>query len=82
MTRRALLGHLLEQAGERGLTTAELLQAGIGSRYSARIWELREAGWVIEAHRIRDGSWRYTLLAKPGVLSVEEEALFDRTIPA
>lgn len=67
MTRRDLLAHLLVEAGDRGLTTAELLQAGVGSRYSARLLELRELGWVIESERIRDGSWRYTLVRKPDV---------------
>lgn len=64
-TRRDLLAHLLREAGNRGITTGELLQAGVGSRYSARLLELRELGWVVEAKRIRDGSWRYTLLWEP-----------------
>lgn len=61
MTRRGLCLHLLREAGERGVTTAELLQAGVGSRYSARILELRTEGYVIESERIREGSWRYVL---------------------
>jgi hypothetical protein len=61
MTRRDLALHLLREAGSRGITTAEFLRAGVGSRYSARIMELRQAGHVIEAERIREGSWRYVL---------------------
>jgi hypothetical protein len=52
---------LLRAAGTRGVTTAELLEAGVGARYSARLLELRREGHVIEAQRVRDGSWRYTL---------------------
>lgn len=62
MTRRALLLHLLQEAGDRGLTTAEIIQAGVGSRYGARLLELRKEGWVVEAERVRDGSWRYRLV--------------------
>lgn len=56
---------LLRQAGARGVTTAEFLQAGVGARYGARLLELRREGHVIDAQRVRDGSWRYTLRA-PG----------------
>jgi hypothetical protein len=73
MTRRLLLLNLLEQAGDRGVTTGELLNAGVGSRYSARLMELREEGYV-EGTREREGSWRYVLAgvgrgAGPGVSS-------------
>ncbi len=66
MTRRDLLLNVLEQAGARGVTTAEIIQAGVGSRYGARLLELRERGYVVEAVRVRDGSYRYTLLGGPG----------------
>ena len=65
MSRRELLLHLLRQAGERGVTTSELLQACVGSRYGARLLELREEGHTISAERVRDGAWRYTLLDEP-----------------
>lgn len=61
MTRAALLLSLLEDAGEVGITTAEILQAGVGSRYGARILELRKAGHQITSERIRDGAWLYKL---------------------
>jgi hypothetical protein len=65
MTRREQLARLLREAGDRGVTTGELLQAGVGSRYGARIAELREQGWQIESARLRDGAWRYTLISRP-----------------
>jgi hypothetical protein len=61
MTKRAQVLALLRKAGPAGVTTGELLQAGAGSRYGARVLELRALGHVIEAKRVRDGSWRYTL---------------------
>lgn len=65
MSRKWLLSTLLKEAGERGVTTGELLQAGVGSRYGARLLELREDGYVIESIRERAGSFRYRLLATP-----------------
>jgi hypothetical protein len=65
MTRRWLLLKLLEEAGDRGVTTGEILTAGVGSRYGARLLELREAGHVVEGERERDGSWRYRLVWSP-----------------
>jgi len=64
-TRKWLLLSLLEAAGSRGVTTAECMSAGVGSRYSARLLELREAGYTVQSVRERDGSWRYTLLNSP-----------------
>lgn len=61
MTRRDLTLSLLRAAGPSGVTTAELLQAGVGSRYGARLLELRELGHTITAEREREGSWRYIL---------------------
>ena len=76
MTRRQLVLHLLREAGPRGVTTAELLQAGCGSRYGGRLFELREQGHVIEGERLREGSWRYRLVHDPelGRLLSEAEA--------
>jgi hypothetical protein len=67
MTRKALTLSLLRDAGERGVETAEFLNAGVGSRYGARLLELRNEGHVIEAERIRNGSWKYTLLSEAGI---------------
>jgi len=60
MTQRERVLHMLEQAGERGVTTADFLQA-YTPRFSARIKELRDAGHVIETERISSSSSRYTL---------------------
>lgn len=65
MTRKLTLLAILEAAGDRGATTAELIQGGVGSRYSARLLELRDEGYVIHGERVRDGSWRYTLTDSP-----------------
>jgi hypothetical protein len=50
----------LQHAGPVGRTTADLLHVG-GSRYSARIHELRRDGHNITEHRERQGSSRYVL---------------------
>lgn len=65
MTRKQLALHLLEEAGERGITTGELMKAGVGSRYGARLLELRAEGHIIESVRLRDGAWKYTLTSSP-----------------
>ncbi len=102
MTQRQRVLALLERNPWRGVVTAEFLAEYLPS-YPKRIWELRGEGYEISSERLRSGSWKYTLLAKPDVerrggasvlpsgdgrpgssssLSIEEEALFDRTIPA
>ena len=53
------------------VTTHDLLECGAGSRYGQRLAELRAAGYVIDAWRERQGSWRYRLVSSPklGVVS-------------
>ena len=91
MTRRDTLAGLLRAAGSRGVTTAEILQAGVGSRYGARLLELREAGWVVAVSREREGSHRYRLVSEPSVpaagmepvtaaAGTEELSLFDGSV--
>lgn len=46
-------------------TTSQLLEAGCGTRYSARILELRNLGYDIESKRVRQGSFLYTLREDP-----------------
>lgn len=47
-------------AGERGATTAELCQPGVGGvRFGARVHELRGLGFRIDAAPVRTGSYRY-----------------------
>lgn len=54
----------LQAAGTRGATTHELCQPHVGgTRFGARINDLRQAGYVIVEHRERRGSSRYTLVA-------------------
>lgn len=47
--------YLLREAGDHGVTTSEFLQAGCGSRFGGRIFELREQGHVIEAEPLEGG---------------------------
>jgi hypothetical protein len=61
MSQRERVYTMLKQAGERGVTTADFLQA-YTPRFSARIKELRDAGHVIETERISSSSSRYKLL--------------------
>ena len=56
----------LQDAGDRGATTAELCQPDVGGvRFAARIHELRHLhGHEIHESRVRQGSSRYTLAAE------------------
>lgn len=63
MTKRELCLHLLET--QEWVTTNEFLAAGCGSRFGARIQELRDRGYDIPpAERVRDGQARYTLRSR------------------
>lgn len=64
-TRRVLSA--LTAAGERGLTTAQLCQPGVGGvRFGARVLELRSVGFTIAASQERPGSYRYKLIPSIG----------------
>lgn len=67
-TARGLVAHMLHE-NPHGVTTGQLLKAGAGSRYGARIKELRESGMRIESELVRPGEWRYWIpeLAAPEV---------------
>jgi hypothetical protein len=90
MSKRELVHRLLLEAGERGVTTAQLMAAGAGSRYGGRIFELRSQGLVIETERIREGAYRYTLRRPPEprpvppvrIDSLEVLPLFELAPPA
>ena len=90
MTKREHVLQLLREAGPRGVTTAEFLKAGCGSRFGARIQELRDAGYVIDSKRVRSSSHVYTLRrcpesrapAPPDVGAVEPLQLFEASPPA
>lgn len=64
-TQRDVIRRLLREAGARGITTSELLVAGAGVRYSARVLELREQGYEIVTERIGPGQARYRLVREP-----------------
>lgn len=48
MTRKEIVLSLLEAAGDEGVTTQEFLLKGAGNRFSSRLFELREEGYIIE----------------------------------
>jgi len=64
MTQRDRVLKMLDEArvDHRGITNGQFAEAGI-LRYSARIEELRKAGYRIAKQRLSAGGWRYTLLA-------------------
>lgn len=65
---------LLRQAGSRGVTTGEFGEARC-LRASGRIHELRhEHGCTIEATRLRDNAYRFTLVHAPDDLGVDGAA--------
>lgn len=70
MTQRETVLKMLEDAGERGVTTAQFLDARI-PRFSARIGELRKDGHPVHTKRLREGSFLFTLVRQPP-LSVDE----------
>lgn len=58
--------HLLRDAGERGVLTADFIQAGCGNRFGGRICELRkDFDCEIRTETVRQGSARYVLLDGP-----------------
>ena len=61
MTRRDLVLSLLRNAQPDGVTTAQFLEAGAGSRFGARIAELRAEGYDIISEYQRQGSHKYFL---------------------
>lgn len=60
MTRRELVLDLLH-ANPEGVTTSRFLREGCGSRFGARIQELRNQGYSITCERVREGEFRYQL---------------------
>ena len=68
----------LQDAGERGATTAELCQPDVGGvRFAARVHELRHLhGHTIVETRVRQGSSRYVLRSEflPGATPTGREA--------
>jgi hypothetical protein len=81
MSKREHVLRLLREAGPRGVTTDEFLEAGCGSRFGARVQELRDQGWTIDARHVRTGSHLYVLARQPlalcGVSEPEPERLFE-----
>jgi hypothetical protein len=59
----AVLG-MLRQAGARGVTTGEFTEAR-HERFSARLEEIRRAGWKVDTVRITQAKFKYVLQAEP-----------------
>ena len=59
----------LEERGDKGATSVELVTILKILRYSSRIFTCRKAGYVIEAVDEGDNIWRYYLRYKPAVES-------------
>lgn len=55
---------LLRHAGPKGVPTSTFLDQRI-PRFSARIEELRNAGFEIQSLRQKSSSWRYYLITEP-----------------
>ena len=71
MTRKEITLALLQTAAanEKGVTTQEFLTRGAGSRFSARIFELKQDGFIIQGQvaesngrRKRVNGYVYTLV--------------------
>lgn len=74
MNKRQQVLQLLQQAGTHGVTTGEFLDAGCGSRFGARIQELRDRGMVVDVHRLRSGSYCYALRTPDTPAAGEQES--------
>ena len=48
MTRREIAYNVLREHANEWVSGSKLVEAGVGWRYSARLYELRQAGHVIE----------------------------------
>lgn len=63
MTRRSVTFDVLRDHANEYVSGLTLVAAGSGYRYSARIAELREAGWKIESRRSKDSAvWEFMLV--------------------
>lgn len=69
-TQREKIINLLKAAGEEGVTSSDLNQ--ICFRYGARLSELYERGYLIEATNFENGMYRYVLRKTPS-----KETLFE-----
>jgi hypothetical protein len=85
MTQRQTVLAMLRRADKYGITNGAFAEAGI-LRYSARIEELRKAGYPIVKQRVSAACWKYTLLqdststatSVSGAQSTVEEASLPR----
>lgn len=66
--------NLLRDAGEDGVTNAEL--ARIGLRYGARLTELYKEGFIIDNEPVENSEslYKYVLKAMPGTVTIHQDA--------
>ncbi|MGM7720645.1 hypothetical protein [Metabacillus sp. Hm71] len=62
-TQREQILNKLRDAGDKGVTNTELLEIAI--RYTARLHELYQQGYIIETVSINDGVYNYILKGEP-----------------
>jgi hypothetical protein len=60
-TEAARLLAMLQEAGERGVENGEIGDGTTGRRYSARLFDLRRAGWLIETVPLGGRRYRWVL---------------------
>lgn len=78
-TQRDRIISALRDAGEEGLTNAELSR--ISLQYNSRLSELYKEGYIISCEHLNNGLYKYVLKAVPGGVVVyptaEEETFFE-----
>lgn len=80
MTRREIVLAALKARANEWVSADELVAAGSGWRYAARVWELRQAGHRIEERRDptgRHATGQYRLIVEP-----EQTLLFGSDVAA
>jgi len=76
-TQQERMVYALRDAGALGVTSRELCVAMGIFKYSSRISELRRAGFIIRAERVRGTLYRY-VLARDGWAADPSAAVNDR----
>ena len=55
---------LLRRNGKAGLLTGDFLRIPV-ARYSSRLREIRQMGYVVSTERITEGCYKYVLISEP-----------------
>ncbi len=65
-TQREKILNLLRQRGRAGAINSDLV--GIAYRYSSRLREIRQMGFEVSNHCVREGVFKYVLVREPEVV--------------